>query len=230
LWIAATRIAASDYHSRPFAETRKGAAMPVRAALVALVLAVIPFAVAMAPSPRAPESPSAAEGEFTLDTHYSMMVFRVRHMGACWFWGRVARPTGTFLLDAESLSDSFIDITMEMKYMDTGNDNRNRFALGPDFFDVRKNPTSTFKSTSVSVGEGGVFEVTGDLTMAGVTKPITVTLDDYTERQTQKLGYRSGFECTFEISRTEFGMTKFFEDEALGDTIRIIAAVEGVRK
>jgi polyisoprenoid-binding protein YceI len=95
---------------------------------------------------------------------------------------------------------------------------------------VRNHPTAEFASTSVTANDDGTFTVAGDFTMRGVTKPITVTINDYTERQTRKLGYRAGFECVFTVSRREFGMTKFFDDEALGDEVRIIAAIQGVRK
>lgn len=190
---------------------------------------VLFVAMAMSPSPAPSQAPATADG-FEVDQHYSSMLYRIRHMGAAWYWGRVNQPTGSFVLDKDNPEASHVNITIELKNMDTGNRNRNRFVLGPDFFDVRNHPTAEFASTTVTSNDDGTFTVAGDLTMRGVTKPITVTINDYTERQTRKLGYRAGFECVFTVSRREFGMTKFFDDEALGDEVRIIAAIQGVRK
>ena len=62
----------------------------------------------------------------------------------------------------------------------------------------------------------------------GVTKPITVKLEEYTEAATTKFGYRAGFLCTFTIKRSDYGMTSFMDQ--LGDEVQIIAAIEGARE
>jgi polyisoprenoid-binding protein YceI len=123
-----------------------------------------------------------------------------------------------------------VKVVIEIKNMDAGNDTRNRFLTGPDFFNVREYPTAEFASTSIRKHDDGSYEATGPLTMHGVTREVAVRINEYTEKQTERFGFRGGFECVFDVNRSDFGMDLFVNEktETLGDPVRIIAAIEGV--
>ena len=76
----------------------------------------------------------------------------------------------------------------------------------------------------------GTYELTGSFTMHGVTRQINATMSEYTTLQTDRFGFRAGFECTFTVKRSDFGMDLFVEEGTLGDEVTITAAIEGVRQ
>ncbi|MHC5025761.1 MAG: YceI family protein [Planctomycetota bacterium] len=191
--------------------------------------ASIVFCVALSVGTSSPEPAQDAKSDstaFEIDPVHSTFTFRVRHFDVSWFWGRVNAPEGEFKLDADDLAGSYVNITAQIKNMDAGNNSRNGFLMSPDFFNVREYPTAEFRSTSVSKADGDAFDVTGTFTMHGVTRPITVRVDDFTTVQTTKFGFRGGFECTFEVNRSDYGMDLFVKERTLGDTVRIIASIE----
>jgi polyisoprenoid-binding protein YceI len=181
------------------------------------------------PPPTAPETATASD-VFTVDSTHSTLIYHLRHFGVSDFHGRINLPGGSFRIDDEDPSGSSLHILAEIKNMDTGNDGRDRFLMSPDFFNVREFPTAEFRSTSITrVGEGR-YEATGDFTMHGVTKTITVQVAKFTATQTTRFGYRGGFECIFTVNRSEFGMGLFVEEGTLGDEVTIKAAIEGVQQ
>ncbi|NNF44974.1 MAG: YceI family protein [Phycisphaerales bacterium] len=201
--------------------------------VVCLSLAVLggllTLGLAPAPAPASPAATPADDAIFTIDAVHSNLIYRLRHFGVSNFWGRVNGPTGTFLIDDANLGGSSISIVAEIKNMDAGNDGRDRFLQSPDFFNVREFPTAEFQSSSITKKGEGLYEATGTFTMHGVTKPLTVTIEDYTTAQTTRFGFRGGFECTFTVNRSEYGMSLFVEEGTLGDAVTITAAIEGVR-
>ena len=164
---------------------------------------------------------------FRVDSVHSTIIYRVRHFGVANFYGRIQAPAGDFRIDDDDLAGSFVNITIDIKRMDAGNDQRNGFLLSPDFFNVREYPTATFKSTSVRKVAGGTYEADGDFTMHGVTKPLTVTVEQFTTADVPRFGHRGGFETTFTVKRSDYGMDLFVKEGTLGDEVRITAAIEG---
>lgn len=204
-------------------------ARPLLAFLGATLLAAV--AIAAAPRAAAPSALRAAEpAEFEIDVAHSTLIYRVRHFGVSNFYGRINGPSGSFLLDAERPEASRLSVEIEIKNMDAGNESRDRFLLSPDFFNVREHPKASFVATSIRPTAPGVFEAMGDFTMHGETRPITVRLDGYVEKATDRFGYRAGFECTFEVKRSDYGMDLFVKEGTLGDEVRITVAIEGVRR
>ncbi len=174
------------------------------------------------------ESPPTAAAVYTVDMAHSTLIFRIRHFGVAYFFGRVNKPSGEFWIDDNDLTNSFVNITLEMKEMDAGNDSRDRFLMGPDFFNVREHPQATFKSASISKISDSTYEATGDFTMRGVTKRITVPVAEFTTKTLERFGQRAGFLCTFTIKRSEYGMDKLVQEGTLGDEVQITASIEGV--
>ncbi len=171
----------------------------------------------------------ARADDYQTDPVHSFVIFRVHHFGAGYVYGTFLGPTGTVVQDdADPSKDSF-DLTVQADSLDTRNKNRNNDLKGPDFFDVKQFPTLTFKSTSVKKASDTSLEVTGDLTCHGVTKSITVEMDMTGSGKGMKGETRSGFETTFTIDRTDFGIT-YDPPPAIGNEVRITVAIEAIKQ
>lgn len=180
--------------------------------------------------PAAQDKSDEKDLPFTVDIGHSTVLFRIRHFGVSSFYGRINQPTGSFRIDDNDLAGSFVNVDIEISKIDAGSDARNRLLMGPDFFNAREYPAETFKSSSLKKISDGVYEATGTFTMHGVSKEITVPIVGYTTKQTERFGHRAGFECTFEIERSDYGMDMFVKEGTLGNTVRIIVAIQGVQR
>jgi len=175
-------------------------------------------------------SESAASGlsqssVFGVDDVHSMALFRVQHMGAGQFWGRFNDLSGEVKYEeGKSLS---LDVSIDVASVDSGNDKLNAHLESPDFFNAVEFPTMSFKSTAAKAVGNGRFEVNGDFSMHGVTKQVSVNIDA-SKVVTMGGKTRAGFECTFEIKRSEFGMKYGVEQGSIGDQVRIIVAIEAI--
>lgn len=184
-------------------------------------LAVATFGVnASAPA----ATPARAADSYEIDASHSAAIFSIKHFGAGNFYGRFNDIKGTFTPDGDK---STIDITVQADSIDTNNDKRDQHLKGPDFFNTKQFPTLTFKSKSVK-GAKDHLEITGDFTMHGVTKSITITATHTGEGKDAWGGYRSGYEAKFKIKRADYGIN--YMPQGLGDDVEIIIALEGVKK
>ena len=162
---------------------------------------------------------------FDVDDVHSMALFRVQHMGAGRFWGLFNDVGGTVQYTPEkSLS---MNITIQTESVDSNNEQLDRHLKSPDFFNSVEFPQMTFVSISAKYIENHRFEVVGDLTIHGVKKRVTVPVECST---ISKLGgaTRAGFEASFEIKRSDFGVSYGVEKKMLGDETRIIVSIEGI--
>jgi polyisoprenoid-binding protein YceI len=114
-----------------------------------------------------------AADRYTLDAAHATVGFSVRHLGISNVKGTFPKLSGTLLLDEKNMNKSSVDITIDAASIDTNNSKRDEHLRGTDFFDVAKFPTITFKSSSVLKTTEG-YAMTGDLTMKGVTKTVTI--------------------------------------------------------
>lgn len=165
---------------------------------------------------------------YAVDNIHSSVIFRIKHLNVSYTYGRFNQISGSFLLDSADPSKSTLTVEIKTDSIDTNSADRDKHLKGPDFFNVKQFPTSTFKSTSVKAGEGGKFEVTGDLTMCGVTRPVTFTLTKTGEGESPFKDHRQGFEANFTIKRSDFGIK--FMPEMLEDSVWLLISVEGARK
>ncbi|MBX3356557.1 MAG: YceI family protein [Phycisphaeraceae bacterium] len=182
---------------------------------------------AVVPAVTAAPAHAAAVETFKVDTGHSTALFRVQHLGVAYFWGRFDTVTGTIKSDSASADGLSFDITIDVNSVNTASTPRDNHLRAPDFFSAREFPTMTFKSTSAKKVDGNFYDVTGDLTMRGVTKPITARVE-WTGTGDKGMGRRIGFEATFNIKRSEFGVSYGVENGALGDDVRVIVALEGI--
>ena len=169
--------------------------------------------------------PAGAQTTFKVDPVHSFVTFRIRHMGVAHAWGRFDQPQGTVVWDDADPSKSSVQVTLQTERIDTGNEKRDAHLRSPDFFNARQFPTITFKSTAVTKKGEGEFEVRGDMTLLGVTKPVTAKVVKVGEADTKR-GQLAGWDAFFTVKRSEFGMT--FMPDGLGDEVTIFVSVEGV--
>jgi polyisoprenoid-binding protein YceI len=170
---------------------------------------------------------AAAAGDFEVDPVHSTVVFRIQHMGVSFFQGRFNTIAGHVALDAATPGNSVVEITIESGSIDTNNAKRDDDCRGPDLLNASEFPQIGFKSESVKALGKDRFEVAGQLSFHGETKPLTVQVDQ-TGMGQGRGGQIAGFETTFTIKRSDFGMDGM--QGALGDEVRLTLAIEAHAK
>ena len=172
--------------------------------------------------------PDMPEGDYKVDAVHSTAMFRVQHMGAGNFWGRFNDVNGKITFTPTDAKKTFeFDIEVPTSSVDSGNDNLDKHLMSPDFFNTKEHANMTFKSTEIERISQDVWDVVGNLTMNGVTKPV-VALVRFVATKDMGKGQRAGFEATFDIKRSDFGMKYGVESGALGDQVHIVVAMEVV--
>jgi len=164
------------------------------------------------------------------DKAHSQLNFGITHLGVSEIDGSFGSVTAKITASKEDLTDAVVDLSAEVGSITTGNDQRNNHLKSPDFFDAAKYPTLTFKSTSFKKTGAKTYEVTGDLTLHGVTKPVvlTATLNGTTQNPQSKKTI-AGFKVTGTIKRTDFGIATGFPSAMLSDEVALNANAEFVK-
>jgi polyisoprenoid-binding protein YceI len=169
---------------------------------------------------------AAAAETFQVDPVHSSVNFRVKHMNVSYSYGRFNAISGTFTLDPTDPAKSAFEFNVRADSLDTGSPKRDGHLKSPDFFNVRQYPSISFKSKSVASAGENAYDVTGDLTLHGVTRPVTLKVE-----QTGKgpgmagRGAAAGLLTTFNIKRSDFGMKGMVGP--VGDDVRVEVAIEG---
>lgn len=169
--------------------------------LRSLSFAAFAFTALLAAAPR----DAAAPATFTIDGTHSSVEFSVRHMMVSNVKGSFQKVTGTATYDANNLAASKLEATIDVNTINTNEPKRDAHLKSPDFFDAAKYPAMTFKSAKFTKSGDGL-KVTGDLTIHGVTKPVTFEVETTPE---VKDGYgktRMGASATTRINRKDFGL------------------------
>jgi polyisoprenoid-binding protein YceI len=148
----------------------------------------------------------AATETYVFDKAHSLIGFRIRHV-VTKVEGRFKDFTGTIWLDRANPANSKVELTIQTASIDTGVEDRDKDLRSPNFFDVEKYPTITFKSTRVEAKGNDSYDVTGDFTLHGVTKTIRVPVK---HTGFGKLGEveKAGFEVALPLSRKEYGVER----------------------
>ena len=171
---------------------------------------------------------SAQTSTWKIDPVHSSIEFKVRHMGVSNVRGTFTHPSGTVVLNDKDITKSTVEATIDATSVSTNEAARDKHLKSAAFFDIDKNPTMAFKSTSI-YKEGGKLMMKGDLTLAGVTKPVVLTLDGPSAPQTDAKGVtRSGFSASGILSRKDFGFGANAgpANAAIGDEVSISIDVE----
>src|SRR5688572_4951863 len=174
------------------------------------IVSVAAVSIGLAPQSGAPAPKTAAAGAetFSVDSVHSSLIFKIQHMGIANFYGRFNEIAGTYSVDQANPANSRFDFKVPTASVDTKDAKRDGHLKSPDFFNATEYPEITFKSTKVVRGGDNQLKVTGDLGLHGVTKPVTVNMTLFPAKQTRQ-GYKGGFETTFDIKRTDFGMDTY---------------------
>ena len=150
--------------------------------------------------------PATLTGTYTIDPSHSRMGFVARHAMVTKVRGSFNEFEGSGHFDAEDPSRSHLQLTIQAASIDTRNADRDAHLRSNDFFDMETYPTITFVSTGVTRTGDGAYRVTGDLTIKGVSRPITVELE-YTGTAVDPFGnQRIGFEGTTTVNRKDWGV------------------------
>ena len=172
---------------------------------------------------------AAAEVQtWNIDPNHSAAQFSVRHMGISTVRGAFTKVKGSAAFDPADPSKSSIEATIDATSVDTRVEMRDKDLRSPNFFDVEKFPTITFKSKSVTANGDGKLKITGDLTIKGVTKEVVLDVDGPSSPiKAQNGGERMGASATTKINRKDFGVNG--AAAAVGDEITITLDVELVK-
>jgi polyisoprenoid-binding protein YceI len=174
-----------------------------------------------------------APGTFAIDASHSTVQFVARHMMVSKVRGKFGSYSGTITVADDPLQSS-VQISIDPSTVDTGDEGRDGHLTSPDFFDVASYPEITFTSTAVRQDDGATFVVDGDLTVHGVTKPVTLAVDFEGVGQDPWGGERIGFSTEIELDREDFGLTWNQALETggvlVGKKIRIDIDIEAVRQ
>jgi len=175
------------------------------------------------------QSVQAQAVTYRIDPVHSFIIFRVKHLNTGFAYGRFNTFSGTIVVDERNPANSSIELEIDANSVDTGNSQRDDHLRSPDFFSARQFPKITFKSTRVRKINDTTVEVQGDLTMRGVTRPITARVTFTGKGRNQRGQEIIGFETTFTIRRSQFNIN-YGLNGGLADEVRVTFAVEGIRQ
>jgi polyisoprenoid-binding protein YceI len=168
----------------------------------------------------------AQTSTWSIDPNHSSVQFQVRHMGVSNVHGALNGVKGTVTLNDADITKSSVNATIETATVWTGVAARDKDLRSPNFFDVEKNPEIAFKSTSLSRASGKL-QLTGDLTLSGVTKSVTLDLDGPSAPETGKDGkVRSGFSATGILKRSDFNFGAKTPNVIVGNDVKFTIDVE----
>ncbi|NUM55008.1 MAG: YceI family protein [Candidatus Hydrogenedentes bacterium] len=169
-----------------------------------------------------------AADTYEIDAVHSNYLFRVKHLGVSYTYGRFNESSGKFTIDSADSSKNSIEIEVKTDSIDTANAGRDKHLKGPDFFNTVEFPTMTFKSTSFKKKDDGKYDVTGDLTIHGVTKSVTASAEFVGSGKGMKGEQRAGWDATLVINRADFGMN--YMPDGIGTEVTLTIAIEGIKK
>ena len=189
--------------------------------LTKLTAALILAAVAAAPALAAPET-------YVVDGNHTFPRFSYNHLGYSIQMSRFDKATGTVTLD-KAAKTAAVDIVIDAKSVNTGSATFNEHIQGEDFLDTTKYSTATFKSTKVNFDGDKPASIEGNLTLKGVTKPVTLTVTTFKAAPHPMLKKDAiGANATTKVKRTDFNMGK--NVPYVGDEVTIDIAIEAVKQ
>lgn len=171
---------------------------------------------------------SAAEEKFEIDPVHSTIGFKVKHLFS-FVTGRFNDVSGTITADAAKPENSAVEVKIATASVNTANEKRDKHLRTPDFFDVEKFPEMTFKSKKVTRTGEDTADVTGDFTLHGVTKEVTLKAKFLGKGKGMTGGLQTGWEASTTIKRSDYGLTwnKLVEGvSAVGDEVQIDLQIE----
>ncbi len=172
---------------------------------------------------------------YEIDSAHSSANFKIRHLMISNVRGAFSKVSGTVNFDPKNLAASKVDASVDVNTVNTREEKRDGHLKSPDFFDVAKFPSMSFKSKKFAAAGAGKYKVTGDLTIHGVTKEVVLDLADVTPESKGMAGeMRIGGQASTKINRKDFGLTwnKSMDGGGVvvGDEVEITLDLELVKK
>ena len=167
---------------------------------------------------------------WTIDPVHTQATFQVKHLSMSNIRGGLSNITGSVVWDPKDVTKDSVNATLNAKTINTGSDYRDKYLKGEDFFNTDKYPTLTFRSTSVKKAGAG-FKVTGDLTLAGVTRSVVLDVEGPAAPQKgPEGGLVSGLSATTTIKRADFNFGTKYPNAMVSDEIKITIDLEMEQK
>lgn len=181
-----------------------------------------------------PAQSTATATTWQIDPKHTLVEFSVKHMMITTVRGRFATVSGTIVEDTVDFSRSSVAVEIDAASIDTREEQRDGHLKSPDFLQVQDYPTITFASTRVIQGRGDRFQVEGNLTIHGVTRPVTLEVERTGTGNTPFGTQVAGFSAETKISRKDFGLSWNVALEAggvlVGDQVKVSLEVEAVKQ
>ncbi|WP_418647845.1 YceI family protein [Thauera butanivorans] len=169
----------------------------------------------------------AAPQTYTIDSTHTFPSFSYSHFGMSTQISKFDKTTGTVTLDKEAKTGA-VDITIDMKSVNTGYETFNEHIQEADFFDTANYPTATFKSTKVNFEGDKPVSIEGDLTIKGVTKPVTLQVTHFANMPHPMMKKDAiGANATTVVKRSEFNAGKYAPN--VGDEVTISISLEAIQ-
>ncbi|TBW08711.1 YceI family protein [Azotobacter chroococcum] len=159
---------------------------------------------------------------------HAFVNFKISHLGYSWLYGTFRDFDGHFSFDAAQPETSKIQVNLKTASVDSNHAERDKHLRSPDFLNVAKHPTATFESTQVKPNGNGSFDILGNLSLNGVTKPVVIAARFIGEGKDPWGGYRAGFEGSTRLKLKDFDIQKDLGPAS--QEVELILSVEGVRQ
>lgn len=169
-----------------------------------------------------------AADTYSIDPSHTSATFAFKHFGFSTFHGKIPAQSGTIVLDRAQKTGT-VDIVFDVKGIATGVDKFNEHLRSKDFFDADKNATATFKANEIAFAGDAPSSVKGDLTIKGVTKPVTLKITSFhcADHPMKKVP-ACGADATAQIKRSDFGLGQYAPN--VSDEIPLVIEVEAMKK
>jgi polyisoprenoid-binding protein YceI len=202
--------------------------MVSRSLLAAAAFSLAACASLIAPDV-SPEPAALRSGAYKLDPNHASLIFKVNHLDYSLYVGRFERFDASLDFDEKDPAAAQVEAVIDMTTLDVANDAFAQTLTGPDWFDAERFPQARFRSTAIAVGGANKGAMTGDLTLHGVTRPVTLdVVFNGGARDILRGGYVVGFSARGSIDRSAFGVDAF--DGIVGDAVAIEIEAEFVRR
>lgn len=170
---------------------------------------------------------SAADYKIDKQGQHAFVQFRIQHLGYSWLYGTFKDFDGSFTFDEADPSKDKVNVTINTNSVDTNHAERDKHLRSGEFLNVAKFPQATFVSTGVKK-DGDELDITGNLTLNGVTKPVTLEAKKLGEGKDPWGGYRAGFEAETKIALKDFNITTDLGPAS--QDVQLMISVEGIRQ
>ncbi|EMI5491245.1 YceI family protein [Providencia stuartii] len=165
--------------------------------------------------------------KFDKQGQHAFIEFRIQHLGYSWVYGSFKDFDGSFTYDAKDPAKDKVEVTIKTGSIDTNHAERDKHLRSGDFLNAAKFPEAKFVSTEVKK-EGEIYKITGDFTLNGVTKPITLDAKLMGEGKDPWGGYRAGFEAQGNIKLKDFNIKSDLGPKS--QEAELLISVEGVQE